>query len=143
MQRPLPKSLINLWNDLKQYLLLRLEVFKLTAIEKAAKLIADLISNFIVVFFVLLAFLAVSVTLAFYFSTLFGSYAAGFSCIAAFFVLFALLLQWKKAIFRAFIAAITIKKYFEKHHEAELEQKEQERMCVEKDSVRHLKPWLK
>lgn len=142
MQHLSPKNLNALWNDLKEYLLLRMQVLKLTLIESGSKIIADLISNSVVLFFAVLAFLAGVVTLAFYLSNFFGTYAAGFGCATIFFVFLALLLQWKKIVFESFIGAIAIRRYFQKHCEAQKEKQEQDSSCAEQISARKARPWL-
>lgn len=142
MPQPLPKNLNALWNELKDYLLLRVQVLKLTLIESGSKFIADLISNSIVLFFAVLAFLAGVVTLIFYLSNLFGTYAAGFGCATVFFVFLALLLQWRKSVFESFIGAIAIRRYFEKYCSTEKEQQEQKAACAAHSPNEHAKPWL-
>jgi len=121
MQKIIPKDLTAIWSDIQSYFNIRFEMLKLTAIEKGSKLAADLITNTIVVITLLMAFLAGSVTLAFYFSALLKSYTLGFGCTAVFFTLSALLIGWKKLAIENFLAGLVIRRYFAKHCEAEAE----------------------
>ena len=122
MQQHLPKNLSAIWNDAKDYLSIRKELFKLMALEKVFKLMADLITNTIVVLFLLMAFLASAITLAFYLSYLLNSYTKGFGCATIFFTLVAFLIVWKKSAVEKFISGIAIRRYFEKHCEAQEEE---------------------
>lgn len=123
MQQQIPKNLSALWNDVRDYLSIRREILKLTALEKAFKLMADLITNTTVVLSLLMAFLAAAITLAFYLSYLLNSYTKGFGCATIFFTLLACLILWKKLAVEKFIAGIAIRRYFEKHCEAEEEER--------------------
>lgn len=144
MQQNLPKNLSAIWNDTKDYLSIRKELFKLMALEKAFKLMADLITNTIVVVFLLMAFLASAVTLAFYLSSLLNSYTKGFGCATVFFILVAFFISWKKSAFEKFICGIAIRRYFEKHCEAQ-EEKEAVAKAEEKPAsdFDQEKPWQK
>jgi|GEM_PF-3379678 len=121
MQKNRPKSLNVLWEDFKSYLDNRLELMKLTVLKKGSKLAADLVTNTLVLFCLLMAFLGSAITLAFYLSHLLGSYSRGFGCAALFFTLLALLISWKKNAFERFIAGLAIRRYFEKHCEEVME----------------------
>ena len=92
MGKTRPREIKDLFEDAKELLGTYLQRYRLKVVEKAARLIADVLSNTIVILCVLIAFLAASVTLAFYFSALLGSYTKGFGCAAAFYFLFALLI---------------------------------------------------
>lgn len=126
MEKNLPKDLTAVWADVQYYFKVRLEMLKMAVIESGAKLTADLITNTIVVITLLLAFLAGSVTLAFYLSALFDSYTLGFGCTTIFFTLSALLIGWKKLAIENFIAGLVIRRYFTKHCEAKIEQRQWE-----------------
>lgn len=115
------KTLSDLWNDAKDYVNIRMDTLKLTALEKLFKLAADLVTNTAVVFSLLMAFLSAAITLAFYLSYLLDSYTKGFGCATIFFILLACLILWQKLAVEKFIAGIAIKRYFEKHCEEEEE----------------------
>lgn len=130
MQQVSTKSFSSLWNDLKDYINIRMDTLKLTTLEKVFKLMADLITNTLVVFSLLMAFLAAAITLAFYLSDLLDSYTKGFGCATIFFILVACLVLWKKLAFEKFVAGIAVKRYFEKHCEA-IEEKEKKQSAEE------------
>lgn len=112
-----PKGFKTILLDFKDYLGIRIELFRLVVIEKGAKLIADLFTNVIVLFCLTIAFLASMITLAFYLSDLLDSYVKGFGCATLFFMLLVCLVLWKKDAFEKIIAGLAIKRYFEKHCE--------------------------
>lgn len=144
MSTTTPNNLSAIWDEAKEYLRIRTELIKLTAFEKGAKLTADLTSNILVVFCILMAFLASSVTLAFYLSYLLKSYALGFGCATIFFMLLAGLVRWKQLAVEKFIAGIAIKRYFEKHYEAE--EDDGLNKCEDRhtnDNPKAEKPWLR
>ena len=117
MQQKTTKSIPDIWSEVQVFLKLRLEYFKLKAFEKAARVIADLITNTLVIVFMVVAFLAGAITLAFYFSELFHSYTAGFGIASVFFLLFAIVvLLTKDKYIEKWIANIAIKRYFAKHY---------------------------
>ncbi len=110
------KEIKELFEDAKNLIDTYLERYKLKAIEKAAKLIADVLSNTVVILCILIAFLAASVTLAFYFSALLGSYTKGFACAALFYFLVAILVGvMKDKYIEKWIASMAVKRYFDKH----------------------------
>ena len=118
MQQKSTRTISEIWSDAKLFLELRLEYYKLVALEKTTKVIADVITVTLVLVFALIAFLAGAVTLAFYFSSLFHSYTAGFGVAAVFFLLFAIVvLLTKEKYIEKWIANLAIKRYFVKHCE--------------------------
>jgi sterol desaturase/sphingolipid hydroxylase (fatty acid hydroxylase superfamily) len=118
MQQKSTRTLSEIWSESKLFLELRLEYYKLKALEKTAKVVADVITVTMVLIFVLIAFLAGAVTLAFYFSSLFHSYTAGFGVAAIFFLLFAIVvLLTKDKYIEKWISNLAIKRYFAKHCE--------------------------
>lgn len=116
------KSMEDLIADTKGYVTVRLEYLRLYAVEKAAKVFADMVTNMTVALSFILAFLFGSVTLALYLSTVLGSYAGGFGCVAIIYVLFAIVVFITKDTFleRA-ITDFAIKRYFSKLEEEEEE----------------------
>lgn len=119
MKEKNPIAFSTIWTNVKDYLSIHIQLFKLIAIEKTAKLIADVIANMIVLSCIVAAFLASTLTLTFYFANLLNSYVKGFSCITAFFILLTLLVLWKKVAIQKYIRGKTIKRYFEKHCESQ------------------------
>jgi uncharacterized membrane protein len=118
MQQKSTRTLSEIWSESKLFLELRLEYYKLKALEKTAKVVADVITVTMVLIFALIAFLAGAVTLAFYFSSLFHNYTAGFGVAAIFFLLFAIVvLLTKDKYIEKWISNLAIKRYFAKHCE--------------------------
>lgn len=116
------KSIEDLVTDLKGYVNVRVEYFRLYAVERISKVFADLITNVAVVISFILAFLFGSVTLAFYLSTVFGSYTAGFGAVAIIYILLAVIVFITKDTFleRA-ITNFAIGRYFSKLEEEQEE----------------------
>ena len=142
METNIPKDFTTVWSDIRAYFKIRLEMLKLAAIEKGSRLAADLITNTIVVLCLLMAFLAASVTLAFYLSQLLKSCTLGFGCATIFFTMLALLIVWKKAAVEKFIAGVAIRRYFAKHHEAELEEEQWTEKTSAYHAAHHNRPWM-
>jgi len=118
MQQKSTRTISEIWSEAKSALELRLEYYKLKALEKVAKVVADVITSTLVIVFLVIAFLAGAVTLAFYFSALFNSYTAGFGVAAIFFLLFAIVvLATKDKYIEKWIANVAVKRYFAKHCE--------------------------
>lgn len=115
-------DLKTLWNQVKDYLELRVEHFRLGAVEKVSRLMADLVSSTMVIVFIMMAALSACVTLAFYLSEILGSYTKGFGCATLAFLLLAIIvIAIKDKYIEKWIANFTIRRYFEKHcdHEEE------------------------
>jgi uncharacterized membrane protein len=118
MQQKSTRTISEIWSEAKASLELRLEYYKLKALETVAKVVADVITSTLMIVFLLIAFLAGAVTLAFYFSALFNSYTAGFGVAAIFFLLFAIVvLATKDKYIEKWIANVAVKRYFAKHCE--------------------------
>ena len=118
MQQKSTRTITDIWSEAQVFVKLRLEYYKLKALEKTARLIADLVTSTVVIVFMVIAFLAGSITLAFYFSSLFDSFTAGFGVAAIFFLVFAIVvLMTKDKYIEKWIANIAIKRYFSKHCE--------------------------
>lgn len=109
------KSLEELFSDAKAYIDTRVEYTKLSLVEKGSKLFADLITNAAVIICFILAFLFASFTLALYLSEVFGSYAAGFGCVAGIYLLLSIIVYLTKNKFiERFLVNLFIRKYFDK-----------------------------
>ncbi|MGY3054882.1 hypothetical protein ACVWYG_003091 [Pedobacter sp. UYEF25] len=118
------KSIEDLVADAKGYVTVRLEYLRLYAVEKAAKIVADLVTNLTVAISFILAFLFGSVTLALYLSTVLGSYTGGFGCVAIIYVLLAIAVFLTKDTFlEKAITNFAIKRYFSKLQEEEENEK--------------------
>ncbi len=91
-QKP-PQDIISL---LKEYITTRVELARLTVIERMTVVIAGLITNAFVVVAALLTFLFASLTLAFYLGEVLNSYAKGFGLVALIYLVLALLMAFTK-----------------------------------------------
>ncbi|MEJ7559592.1 MAG: hypothetical protein WKF66_14885 [Pedobacter sp.] len=116
MQQKSTRTISEIWSEAKVFLELRLEYYKLRAFETVSRLVADVITNTLVMVFMLIAFLVGAITLAFYFSSLFNSYTAGFGVAAIFFLVLAIVVLSTKRKFEKGIANFAVRRYFAKHH---------------------------
>jgi hypothetical protein len=115
MEENKEKDLEDLLSDAKIYVDTRIEYVKLSAVEKGSKIFADLITSAAVIICFVLAFLFASFTLALYLSTVFGSYAAGFGCVAGVYLLLSIIVYITKDKFiERFLVNLFIRKYFDK-----------------------------
>lgn len=106
------------FNDLKDsasvYIEQKIELGKLTAIDKGSKLGAKFISGLVLGVLAFFTMLFISLMLAYYFSQLFQSYFAGFGAIASlYFVLFMIVLLARKQLIEKPIINGIIKTIFE------------------------------
>ena len=106
------------FNDLKDsaslYIEHKIELGKLTAIDKGSKLGAKFISGLILGVLAFFAMLFISLMLACYFSQLFQSYFAGFGLMAAlYFMLFMMVMLARKSLIGKPIINGIIKTIFE------------------------------
>jgi hypothetical protein len=115
MEENKEKSLEDILSDAQVYIDTRVEHTKLSILEKASKMIADLITNAAVIVCFVLAFLFASITLALYLSAVLGSYAAGFGCVASIYLLLSIIVfLTKDKYIEQFLINIFIRKYFDK-----------------------------
>ena len=85
------KGLEQLLEKLKEYLNTRIKLAKLTLIEKGVYLFSNLITDGLVVIFLILAFLFTSLALGFYLSELLGNSFGGFFIMALLYFVLALI----------------------------------------------------
>jgi hypothetical protein len=118
MEEPGNKSLEEFLEKIKEYLHTRMELGKLTLIEKGVLLFANLITDGLVVVFLILGFLFTSLALGFYFSELLGNTFAGFFIMALvyFIVAFIIYLIKDRYLEKPIINGV-IKKIFKKEGE--------------------------
>ncbi|MHA4895862.1 phage holin family protein [Pedobacter sp. PWIIR3] len=118
MQNKSTKTIKEVWEEAKVFLNLKIEYYQLKVIEKGARLIADVITNTTVIFFIIIAFISAAVTLAFYFSALWHSYITGFGIAALFFLLMAIVVFMTKTKYmEKWVANFAIRRYLKKHYE--------------------------
>jgi len=115
MEENKEKDLEDIFSDAKEYIDTRIEYVKLSALEKGAKIFADLITNAAVIICFVLAFLFASFTLALYLSEVFGSYSAGFGCVAGIYLLLSIIVYLTKDKYiERLLVNLFIRKYFDK-----------------------------
>lgn len=115
MEENKEKGIEDIFLDAKEYVEMRIEHTKLSAVEKGAKIFADLITNGAVITCFVLAFLFASFTLALYLSTVLGSYAAGFGCVAGIYLFLSIIVYLTKDKYiERLLVNMFIKKYFDK-----------------------------
>ena len=91
--------------ELSEYLELRLEVLKLSAYEKTARVSSSTASVLVLIFLGLFFLLFLFVTLGFYLAKVTGSYTTGFGIISVFyFVLLLVFVAIRKKVFEKFLA---------------------------------------
>jgi len=115
MQQLKPKKIAEISGDIKKYLSIRVEYLRLKAIEKTAKIMADILSSFLLLFLISISFLAATITLAFYLSALWGSYTLGFGAASLLFLLLSILVLINKQSLEYKIGSISVKRYFDRH----------------------------
>jgi membrane protein implicated in regulation of membrane protease activity len=81
-----------LLDKIKDYLNTRMRLSKLTLIEKGVLLFANLITDGLVIVFIILAFLFVSLALGFYISELLGNSFGGFFIVSLFYFALAVII---------------------------------------------------
>ncbi|MDR1056912.1 MAG: phage holin family protein [Prevotellaceae bacterium] len=91
MNEPIDR-IAHLFEKLKTYITLQIEIASLTAGEKAAQLLAKLLSGGAIVFFAVFFFLFAGLSSGFALGACLGSYAIGFLLIAAFYLLIAVVI---------------------------------------------------
>lgn len=115
MEEKKEKNIEELVSDAKSYVDTRLEYIHLKSVEKGSKLFSDLITNTVVVVCFLLAFILGTITLALYLAEVFGSYVAGFGCVAGIYLLLSIIVFLTKDKFiEKILVNMFIKKYFDK-----------------------------
>ena len=112
------KNFEELLQKIKDYLHTRMELGKLTVIEKGLYLIANLLSNGLVILFFSLSFLLANLALGFYLSELLGNTYSGFFMMALFYFVITLIIFFtKERILEKRIINGMIKKIFKDEDE--------------------------
>ena len=101
--------------DAKAYIDTRIEYTRLSAVEKGAKIFADLITNGTVIICFMLAFLFGTFTLALFLSNVLGSFTRGFGCVSGIYIILAIIIYLIKDKFmEPGLVNLLIRKYFDK-----------------------------
>ena len=115
MEEQKEKDIEAIFSDAKAYIDTRIEYTRLSAVEKGAKIFADLITNGAVIICFVLAFLFGTFTLALFLSDLLGSFTRGFGCVAGIYIILAIILYLIKDKFiEPGLVNLLIRKYFDK-----------------------------
>lgn len=115
MEEKKEKGIEDIFSDAKEYVDIRVEHIRLSAVEKGAKIFADLITNGAVIICFMLAFLFGTFTLALFLSDIMGSYTRGFGCVAGIYILLAFIVYLTKDRFmEPGLVNLFIRKYFDK-----------------------------
>lgn len=115
MEQEKEKDIESIFDDAKEYVDARVEYVRLSAIEKGAKIFADLITNGTAVLCFTIALLFGTITLSLFLSDILGSYTRGFGCVAGLYLLVAVIVFFvKEKYLEPKLINIFIKKYFEK-----------------------------
>jgi uncharacterized membrane protein len=123
MQENNTKGIEEIISDAKIYLENRIEYTRLYVVGKVATLVADVITNVVVIICFVLAFLFGSVTLAMFLSSVFDSFTAGFGSVALIYLLIAIGITVGKKSFEKAIANMAVRKYFNKLADKEEDEK--------------------
>lgn len=120
MEEKKEKGFEDILTEAKVYLDTRVEYTRLYLVKRGSKMFADLLTTAIVAICFTLAFIIGSITLALFLSSLFGSYTAGFGCVALIYLVLAVVVYLTKDNFiEKAIVNFTIRKYFKKLEEDE------------------------
>ena len=115
------KGVEELIKKIKEYFDIRIKLVRLTLTEKCVLIFAGLITNGIVVIFLILAFLLISLGLGFYLSELFGNSYAGFFIMAIFYFILSLVIYLtKEKYLEKPIVETMIKKIFKDEEEGKI-----------------------
>ncbi len=115
MEENKEKDIEAIFLDAKEYIDTRIEYTRLSAVEKGAKIFADLITNGAVIICFILAFLFGTFTLALFLSDILGSFTRGFGCVAGIYLIMAIVFYLIKDKFmEPGLVNLFIRKYFDK-----------------------------
>jgi hypothetical protein len=115
MEEKKEKDLEGLIADARAYVDTKLEYVHLRTVERGTKLFSDLVTNAMVIICFMLAFLMGTVTLALYLSNVFGSYVAGFGCVAGIYLFLSIIVfLTKDKYLDKVLVNLFIRKYFDK-----------------------------
>ncbi|MBS1528401.1 MAG: phage holin family protein [Bacteroidetes bacterium] len=99
-------------DQLKEYVETRVKLAKYEAIDQGTKIAASVVVDLIVSVCFLLAFLFISLTIAFALSTLLGSYWAGFGAVAVIYLVIAFIMMKRKGKMEPKLQNLFIKNFF-------------------------------
>jgi len=109
-KEPTPPPIID---QLKEYAETQIKLAKYEAIEQGSKLLSGIMVDVIVSICFVLTFLFVSLAIAFALSSLLHSYWAGFGCMAAIYLIIALVIMYRRDKLKPRISNMFIKNFFD------------------------------
>ena len=101
-------------DQLRQYAETKIKLLKYEGIDKASSVIAEVITDIIVVILLLIAFLFFSITLALFAAHLLSSYWEGFGCVTLLYIIIVAAARILKISIQNVLIGIFIKKVFKK-----------------------------
>ncbi|GGH22470.1 phage holin family protein [Mucilaginibacter phyllosphaerae] len=99
-------------DQVKDYAETRFKLLKYEVIERSTSVIADIITDIVIIVLWVLAFLFFSFTLALWLADVLHSYWQGFGCVTAFYALIAIIIAMAKRSFEKPMINIMIRKLF-------------------------------
>ncbi|RWU10917.1 hypothetical protein [Pedobacter chitinilyticus] len=114
MQKNLRSPLKNYWKKAKRRIKAKLRTQRYRTIHAISSLVADLITNTVIIVGLLLVIFLTAVTLSFSLSIFLGSHVLGFLGATICLSLVALGLLWQRPKVERYFAGLTITRYFEK-----------------------------
>lgn len=96
----------------KEYAETRLKLFKYEAIERGTSMVADVVTDIVIIVLCLLTFLFLSFTIALWLGSLMNSYWEGFGCVTVFYALIAIVMMVAKRGVQRPLINIMVKKLF-------------------------------
>lgn len=101
-------------DQVKQYLEIKVKLLKYESIDKASAMIAEVITDFLIVVLAAVAIIFFSVTLALFTAHLLNSYWEGFGCVTLLYILIAVSARLLKISLQNMFIRIFIGKVFRK-----------------------------
>jgi len=98
--------------QITEYAETRFKLVKLEVIDRSTSIIAGIVTDIVIILALILTFLFASFTLALYLGDVLGANWKGFGCIAAFYLLIALVVIFAKNAFERPIINVLVRKLF-------------------------------
>jgi len=105
-------------DQVKQYIETKIKLFKYEGIDSASSIIAEMVTDIIMVILLLITFIFFSLTLALFAAHLLSSYWEGFGCVTLLYLLIAVMARVLKISIQNKLIGIFIKKVFKSKSDA-------------------------
>jgi hypothetical protein len=99
-------------DQVKEYAETRFKLLKYEVIERSTSIVADIITDVVIILALVLTFLFASFTLALFLADVLHSYWQGFGCVALLYLLIAIIIMFAKRSFERPIINAMIRKFF-------------------------------